>query len=142
MPWTVWGCYLSLKKMLGPRLPPRTKNRMAVLHLSRASSSSPNQRRTDRYGSIGRAPYLKSGDGAEGRPGRVEEERRWLGGWTTGGGGLPRAGRQAKAPGKGRMAAGAGFGSTGNSATLGSDSGWIGEGELRWRAGVLDTLGR
>jgi hypothetical protein len=40
-----------------------------------------------------------------------------------GGGGLPRAGRRAKAPESGRMAAGEGSGATGNSATLGWDWG-------------------
>jgi hypothetical protein len=52
-----------------------------------ATAEQGNQRRTDQYGNIGRAPYLISGDGAaicdgdgaEGRPGRVEEERMRLG---------------------------------------------------------------
>jgi hypothetical protein len=54
-----------------------------------------NQRRTDQYGNIGWAPYLKS----EGRPGRVAWKNRGCG-WRLddrGGGGLPRAVRRAKA---------------------------------------------
>jgi hypothetical protein len=47
-----------------------------------------------------------------------------------GGGGLPRAGRRAKAPESGRMAAGEGCGATGNRAMLGLV-------ERRWRAGLL-----
>jgi hypothetical protein len=69
--------------MLG-RLPPRTKNRMAVLHLPRASSSSPNRRRADQYGNIGRAPYLESGDGDGAAWARGRRGEAAAGGWTTG----------------------------------------------------------
>jgi hypothetical protein len=73
-----------------------------------ATAEQGNQRRTDQYGNIGRAPYLMSGDGAEGRPGRVEEERLLLGDG--------RPGRRRLTPGR---TAGEGSGATGNSATLG-----------------------
>jgi hypothetical protein len=42
-----------------------------------------------------------------------------------------------KASESGRMAMGEDSGATGNNVALGSDSGWIGEGEWRCRAGQI-----
>jgi hypothetical protein len=101
-----------------------------------------NQRRTDQCGNIGRAPYLKSGDddGAEGRPGHVEEERLWPGDG--------RPGRRRLTPGR-TAGEGSGEREDGGGRRLRSDGqqrdarvGFgmncrIGEGEWRWRAGQI-----